>query len=106
MHGPLVKNAPWVYDTPLGINIRCQGDGIMAVVVYSTPTCRYCGAVKKYLKDRNISFRDIDVSRDPRAAAEMVRKTGQQGVPVIDINGRIVVGFDKSRLDAVLGLRG
>ncbi|MGO8684890.1 MAG: glutaredoxin family protein [Thermoleophilia bacterium] len=78
----------------------------MAVTVYSTPTCSFCTAAKRYLKERKIPFRDIDVSRDARSAAEMARKTGQQGVPVIDVNGRIIVGFDKQRLNAALGIRG
>jgi glutaredoxin-like YruB-family protein len=78
----------------------------MAVTVYSTPTCSFCAATKRYLKERSVPFRDIDVSRDARAAAEMVRKTGQQGVPVIDVNGRVIVGFDKARLNAALGIRG
>jgi glutaredoxin 3 len=76
------------------------------VTVYSTPTCGYCAAAKRYLKDHKIPFRDIDVSRDPHSAAEMKRKSGQQGVPVIEVNGRIVVGFDKRRLNAALGLKG
>lgn len=78
----------------------------MAVTVYSTPTCSFCTAAKRYLKERKIPFRDIDVSRDARSAAEMARKTGQQGVPVIDVNGRIIVGFDKQRLNSALGIRG
>ncbi len=76
----------------------------MAVTVYSTPTCGYCVAAKRYLKQRSIAFRDVDVSRDARAAAEMVRKSGQSGVPVIDVNGKAIVGFDKARLNAALGL--
>jgi glutaredoxin-like YruB-family protein len=78
----------------------------MAVTVYSTPTCGYCTAAKRYLKQCSIPFRDVDVSRDVRAAAEMERKTGQRGVPVIDVNGRAIVGFDKARLNAALGIRG
>jgi len=77
----------------------------MAVTVYSTPTCGYCRAAKQYLKQRSVPFRDVDVSRDARAAAEMVRKTGQNGVPVIDVNGKTIVGFDKGRLNAALGIR-
>jgi glutaredoxin 3 len=77
----------------------------MAVTVYSTPTCSFCRAAKQYLQQRSIPFRDVDVSRDTRAAAEMVRKTGQSGVPVIDVNGRTIVGFDKTRLNAALGIR-
>jgi glutaredoxin 3 len=78
----------------------------MAVIVYSTPTCGFCTALKRYLKDRKIRFREVDVSRDAGAAAEMKRKTGQQGVPVIDVNGRMIIGFDKRRLNAALGIRG
>lgn len=78
----------------------------MAVTVYSTPTCSFCNAAKRYLKERSIPFRDIDISRDAKAAADMVRKTGQQGVPVIDVNGKIIVGFDKLKLNSALGIRG
>ncbi|MCL4425414.1 MAG: NrdH-redoxin [Firmicutes bacterium] len=78
----------------------------MAVIVYTTPTCRFCAAVKRYLQERNITFRDIDVSRNPAAAVEMVRKSGQQGVPVIDINGKIIIGFDKPKINSALGIRG
>jgi glutaredoxin-like YruB-family protein len=76
----------------------------MAVTVYSTPTCSFCVAAKHYLRQHAIPFRDVDVSRDARAAAEMVRKTGQRGVPVIDVNGTAIVGFDKARLNAALGI--
>ncbi|MCL5733991.1 MAG: NrdH-redoxin [Actinobacteria bacterium] len=78
----------------------------MAITVYSTPTCRYCIAVKRYLKERSVRFRDLDVSRDAGAAAEMKRKSGQTGVPVIDVNGRVIVGFDKGRLNSALGIKG
>lgn len=75
------------------------------VIVFSTPTCPYCNAVKRYLQQRGVPFKDIDVSRDPIAARDMVRRSGQQGVPVIDINGKIIVGFDRAKIDAALGLR-
>lgn len=78
----------------------------MAVTVYSTPTCTFCSAAKRYLRERSIPFREVDVSRDAKAAADMVRKTGQQGVPVLDINGKIIVGFDKLKINAALGIRG
>lgn len=77
----------------------------MAVTVYSKPGCGYCTAVKHYLKDHGIRFRDFDVSRDAAAAAEMKRRSGQTAVPVIDVNGRIVVGFDKRRQTRILGIR-
>lgn len=75
------------------------------VIVFSTPTCPYCHAVKRYLQQHGVPFREVDVSRDPVAAREMVRRSGQQGVPVVDINGKIIVGFDRAKIDATLGLR-
>jgi glutaredoxin 3 len=78
----------------------------MAVTVYTTPTCGFCRAAKRYLQEKRVSFREIDVSRDATAADEIARKTGRRAVPVIDINGRLVVGFDKRRLNAALGIRG
>jgi len=74
----------------------------MSVIVYSTPTCVYCKMVKKYFESRNVKFEEIDVSRDREAAAEMVRKSGQMGVPVVDIDGTIIVGFDKDKIDSLL----
>jgi glutaredoxin 3 len=60
--------------------------------------------VKDYLKSNNISFVENDVSRDQKAAMEMINKSGQRGVPVVDINGKIVVGFDQESIDKILGL--
>lgn len=74
------------------------------VKVYSTPTCPWCVRAKQYLKSKNIQFADIDVSRDRESAMEMVRKSGQQGVPVIEIDGNIIVGFDQGRIDKLLGI--
>ncbi|HUV07279.1 MAG TPA: glutaredoxin domain-containing protein [Spirochaetia bacterium] len=74
----------------------------MAVSVYSTPTCTFCTKVKEYLQQRQIKFVDYDVSRDQRKGEEMVHKSRQTGVPVIDFNGQIVVGFDKNRLDRLI----
>ena len=75
----------------------------MVVKVYSTPTCPWCAMAKKYLASKNIPFEDIDVSKDKAAVAEMVQKSGQKGVPVIDIDGNIVIGFDQNALDRLLG---
>jgi len=74
----------------------------MAVSVYSTPSCVYCRKVKEYLRERQVKFRDYDVSRDERKAEEMMHKSRQAGVPVIDFNGTILVGFDKGRLDRLI----
>ncbi|WP_366519197.1 glutaredoxin family protein [uncultured Thermanaerothrix sp.] len=75
------------------------------VIVFSTPNCPFCNMAKRYLRERGIKFRDVDVSRDAAAARDMVRRSGQQGVPVIDINGNIVVGFDRPKIDRLLGLK-
>ncbi|MFH0973963.1 MAG: glutaredoxin domain-containing protein [Candidatus Micrarchaeota archaeon] len=75
------------------------------VIVYSTPTCPYCHMAKDYLKENKIAFKDIDVSDDNAAAKAMVDKSGQMGVPVIDIDGRIIIGFDREALAAALGLK-
>lgn len=72
------------------------------VLVYSTPTCPYCKMTKAYLEGRHIVFTNIDVSADDAAAAEMIQKSGQYAVPVIDIDGQIVVGFSKEGLDKLL----
>ncbi|MBI3172145.1 MAG: NrdH-redoxin [Chloroflexi bacterium] len=75
------------------------------VIVFSTPTCSFCSMAKKYFRERGIRFKDVDVSRDPAAARDMLRRSGQSGVPVIDINGKIVVGFDRPKIDKYLGLK-
>ena len=74
------------------------------VIVFSTPTCSFCNMAKKYFREKGIKFRDVDVSRDPTATRDMVRRSGQQGVPVIDIGGKIVVGFDRPKIDRYLGI--
>ncbi|NOY37397.1 MAG: hypothetical protein GXO83_07455 [Chlorobi bacterium] len=75
---------------------------VKRVVVYSTPTCSWCNTLKSYLRKNNIPFRDVDVSRNKHAAEELVRRTGQQGVPQTEINGQWVVGFDQKKLDRLL----
>lgn len=74
------------------------------VTVYSTPTCPWCTRAKTYLQSKNVPFNDVDVSMDREKAMEMVKKSGQQGVPVIDIDGQIIIGFDQARIDKILGL--
>ncbi|MFA4984633.1 MAG: glutaredoxin family protein [Candidatus Omnitrophota bacterium] len=74
------------------------------VKIYSTPTCPFCIRAKQYLKDNNVVFEDVDVSGNQQAAEEMVSKSGQMGVPVLDIDGEIIVGFDKDRISQLLGL--
>lgn len=75
------------------------------VLVFSTPTCSFCNLAKKYFREKGVKFTDIDVSRDQAAARDMVRRSGQMGVPVIDIGGKIIVGFDKPRINSLLGIK-
>jgi glutaredoxin-like YruB-family protein len=75
-----------------------------SIIVYSTSTCPWCIRVKQYLKENNILFLDWDVGTDKIAADEMVKKSGQMGVPVLDIDGQIIVGFDKEKIKQLLGL--
>ena len=74
------------------------------VKIYSTPTCPFCIRVKQFLKDSAVSFEDIDVSTNQEAAQEMIKRSSQMGVPVIDIEGELIVGFDKDRIKKALGL--
>lgn len=75
-----------------------------SVIVYSTPSCPWCIRVKQFLKENNVLFLDWDVSVDQLAAEEMVKKSGQMGVPVLDIDGQIVVGFDKEKIKQLLNI--
>ena len=74
------------------------------VKVYTTPICPYCVALKEFLKENKIEFEEIDVSQDEMAAKEMIEKTGQMGVPVLEIDGEFVVGFDKEKIKKLLNL--
>lgn len=65
----------------------------MAVRLYSTPQCPFCVQAKRFLKENGIPFEEYDVSRNPQKADEMFRKSGQMGVPVLDVKGKILVGF-------------
>jgi len=75
----------------------------MTVKVYSTPTCPYCTLAKEYFKEKGVEFEHIDVAADQKAAEEMIEKSGQMGVPVIDIDGKIIVGFNKEEIEKALG---
>ncbi|MEK6714932.1 MAG: glutaredoxin family protein [Candidatus Omnitrophota bacterium] len=74
------------------------------VKVYSTSTCPYCIRAKQFLTENNIQFENIDVSADHAKAQEMIKKSGQMGVPVLDIEGEIIIGFDKERIKQALGI--
>jgi len=73
------------------------------VKIYSTPTCPYCVKAKAYFKEKGIIFQNVDVSSDESGLKEMIDLSGQMGVPVVVINGKVTVGFDKSSIDAQLG---
>jgi len=74
------------------------------ITIYSTPTCPFCIRAKQFLRDNNIQFEEIDVSSDQAKVQEMIEKSGQMGVPVIDIEGELIVGFDKDKIKEVLGI--
>lgn len=75
------------------------------VLMFSTPTCSYCNLAKQYFRRNKVRFRDVDISKDPAAARDVMRRSGQMGVPVIDIGGKIIVGFDKPKINQLLGLK-
>lgn len=74
----------------------------MSIKVYSTPSCPWCTITKDYLRSKNFAFEDVDVSKNREAAMEMIKKSGQRGVPVIDINGKIIVGFNQDKIDKLM----
>lgn len=74
----------------------------MSVIIYSTPSCAYCRMAKEYFQRKNVPFSEYNVAGDTRRAEEMVRKSGQMGVPVIDIDGRVIVGFNRPEIDKAL----
>ncbi len=74
----------------------------MAVKIYTTPTCSHCTTAKQYLREQGVRFTEYNVARDERRAEEMYRKSKQMGVPVIDVNGKVLVGFSKGDLERAL----
>ena len=74
------------------------------IKVFSTPSCVYCVTLKEFLRENNIKFEDIDVSMDRKMADEMIEKSGQMGVPVLDIDGQIIIGFDKEKISKLLNI--
>lgn len=72
-------------------------------IIYTLPTCEYCHLAKAYFKKRGVAYKEVDVDKDPKSQKEMIVKSGQFSVPVIDINGQIIIGFQKNTLDALLG---
>ncbi|RAO98783.1 glutaredoxin [Petrotoga sp. 9PW.55.5.1] len=76
----------------------------LKVKIYTTPSCPWCRKAKSYFKELGIQFKEIDVSKDQKAAEELVRRTHQMGVPVIQIGSHYIVGFDKNRIDKLIGV--
>lgn len=74
----------------------------MSVKLYSTPTCGYCTMAKNYFRENKISFEEYNVASDMKRAEEMVKKSGQMGVPVVDVNGRVIVGFNQKEIEQAL----
>lgn len=74
----------------------------MAVTMYSTPQCTFCKQLKRWFQERRVAFREYDVAKDARRADEMLKKSGQTGVPVVDVNGTVIVGFDRDKLERAL----
>jgi len=86
---------------------RARGSGqatVRRVIVYSGPGCPACGQLKTYLRRHGVAFREVDISRDPKAADRIARRSGMMAVPQTDVNGRLIVGFDRAKLDVVLGI--
>lgn len=77
----------------------------MVIKLYSTEYCHWCHKTREFFKEHKIKFKEIDVGNDEKAAAEMIKKSGQQGVPVIDIDGEIIVGYDEDRLRKLLKIK-
>lgn len=77
----------------------------MKVKVYSTPVCPYCVMAKDFLREHKIDFEDIDVAKDREAAKAMIEKSGQMGVPVIEIEDKIIIGFNKEEIKKALGIK-
>jgi glutaredoxin-like YruB-family protein len=74
------------------------------ITIYTTPTCGYCKMAKEFFKNHNVDYEEKDVSVDQAAVEEMIHKSGQMGVPVIDIDGQIVVGFNEEKLSSLLNI--
>jgi len=74
------------------------------VIVFTTPTCSFCKAVKQYFRQKGVRFKEVDLTRDPAAARDVVRRTKQQGVPVIYIGSKYVIGFDRPKINKLLDL--
>lgn len=76
------------------------------VKIYTTPTCAFCHAAKEFFREHNIKFEEFNVATDTKARDEMIKKSGQLGVPVIDVGGKFIIGFNRMKLAELLGIEG
>ncbi|MEM2962010.1 MAG: glutaredoxin domain-containing protein [Candidatus Bathyarchaeia archaeon] len=79
---------------------------LVNILIYTTPTCPYCHAAKNFLRKLGVPFKEVDVSADPKAARDLIVKSGQMGVPVLDLDGEIIIGFDRDSIISALEKRG
>ena len=77
----------------------------MSVKIYTTPSCVYCKMAKAFFAEHQVQYEELDVARDVKAREEMIQKSGQFGVPVVDINGELIIGFDQARFRQLLGIK-
>ncbi len=75
------------------------------VIMFTTPTCSFCNAAKRYFREKDIRFKEVDVSKDQKAALDMQKRSGTTGVPVILVNNRPIVGFDKTKINRMLNIK-
>lgn len=75
------------------------------IKLYTTPTCVYCVTLKEYFKSHNIGFEEVDVSKNEQELQEMIKISNQMGVPVVNIDGEVVIGFDKVKIDKILNIK-
>jgi len=93
-----------IHQKKISVSSGSNGQAPKRVIVYSTPTCPYCNKLKTYLSKHGIKFTDINVAGNQQAAMEMVRKSGQRGVPQTEINGQMIIGFDTPKLSRILNI--
>jgi glutaredoxin 3 len=80
-------------------------NNMVKVRVFTTPACPYCYTLKEFLKEHNVEFEEVDVSKEEKAREEMIKKSGQMGTPIVEIDGEIVIGFDKEKINQLLKIK-
>ena len=93
---------PFLFDEEFFIEYNTV---MASVIIYTTPTCVYCKAAEEFFQEHNVQYEEKDVAQDEQAREDMIQKSGQLGVPVIDVNGEIVIGFDRAKLAELLGIQ-